>query len=111
MISLPRCQGTVLEFVAWWHGTRRGEERAWPDGTPVPARAMQVEVEGHADAAEAAGGKAAVSRARAEAVAAVLRSNGVPADVIEVTAFGAERLLVPVSEAEPQNRRAQLTTR
>ncbi len=94
--------------MAWWHGTRRGEERAWPDGAPVPARATQVEVEGHA--AEAAVGKAAVSRARAEAVAAVLRSSGVPADAIEATPFGAERLLVPVSEAEPQNRCAQLTT-
>ncbi len=77
----------------------------------MPAHAMQVEVEGHADAAGAAAGKGAVGRARAEGGAAFLRLNGVPADSIEVTAFGAERLVVPVPWAEPQNRRAQLVAR
>ena len=72
---------------------------------------MPVEVHGHADAAEARVGKASVSRMRAEAVAAFLRLNGVPAGVITVTAFGGERLLVPVRGAEPQNRRAELIAR
>ena len=69
----PRCQLIVHEFAAWWHRARRGEDYAWPEGTLLPARAMQVEVHGHADAAEAAAGKASVSKARAEAVAAFLR--------------------------------------
>ncbi len=69
---------------------------------------MQVEVTGHADAAEAAAGQASVSRTRAEAVAAFFRSNGVPAEVIKVTAFGAGRPLVPSDGAEPQNRRVEL---
>jgi outer membrane protein OmpA-like peptidoglycan-associated protein len=107
----PRCRDIILEFAARWHRTVRGEEHAWPDGAPVPAHAMQVEVEGHADAAGAAAGKGAVGRARAEGGAAFLRLNGVPADSIEVTAFGAERLVVPVPWAEPQNRRAQLVAR
>ena len=80
---------------------RRGEERGWPDGVPVPARAVQVEAEGHADAAEAAAGKASVGRARVEAVAAFLRLNGVPADVIKVAAFGADCPLGPTAGAEP----------
>ncbi|WP_343894088.1 OmpA family protein [Craurococcus roseus] len=73
---------------------------------------MRVEVQGHDDAAEAAAGKAAsVSRARAEAVAASLRLNGLPTDVITVVAFSAERPLVVASGAEPQNRRAEIIAR
>ncbi len=107
----PRCQAILHEFAAWWHRTRRGEERGWPNGAPVPARTMQVGVEGHADSAEAAAGKASLGEARAEAVAAFLRLNGVPADVIKFVAFSAERPLVVASGAEPQNRRAQLIAR
>ena len=107
----PRCQAIAFEFVAQWDRRRRGEARGWPDGQPVPARTSPVEVEGHADAAEAAAGKASIGRARAEAVAAFLRLNGVPAEVIKVAAFGADRLLVPVRGAEPQNRRVQLIRR
>ena len=70
-----------------------------------------MEVRGHADAAEVTAGKTSVSGARAEAVAAFLRVNGVPADVITVTAFGAARLLVPVRGSEPRNRRAELIAR
>jgi outer membrane protein OmpA-like peptidoglycan-associated protein len=107
----PRCQAILHEFAAWWSRMRRGEERGWPDGEPVPARTVQVEAEDHADAAEAAVGKASVDRARAEAVAAFLRLSGVFADVIGATWFGAVRPLVPVAGAEPQNRRAQLIPR
>lgn len=72
---------------------------------------MQVEVIGHADAAEAAVGKASVGRARAEAVAAFLRLNGVPGDVTTVVALGAANPLILAAGAEPQNRRAQLIAR
>ncbi len=48
---------------------------------------------------------------RAQAVAAFLRLNGVPADVIKVMAFGADRPLVLTVAAEPQNRRVQLIPR
>ena len=77
----------------------------------MPAYTMRIEVQGHTDEAEAAAGERAVGRARAEAVAAFLRLNGVPADLIEVTAFGADRLLVPASGAELQNRRVELHAR
>ena len=108
----PRYKATILDFVDFWHRMRRGEVRAWLDEPPTAARAMPVEVQGHADAAEAAAGEAAsVSKERAEAVAALLRLNGVPADVIKVVAFGAERPLVVASGAELQNRRAELIAR
>ena len=77
----------------------------------MQAYTMRVEVQGHTDDAEAAAGKGAVRRARAEAVAAFLRLNGMPADLIEVTAFGVERLVVPASGAEPQNRRVEIRAR
>lgn len=107
----PRCQTVALAFLEWWHRARRGEDRNWLDGTPLPARSMQIEVHGHADAAEAASGGASVSRARAETVAAFLRLNGVPAEAIKVIPFGAERLLVQETGAEPQNRRVELGAR
>ena len=97
----PRCQAVLHEFAGWWSRMRRGEERGWPDGAPGPARTVKVEAEGHADAAEAAAGKASVGRARVEAVAAFLRLNGVPADVIKVAAFGADCPLGPTAGAEP----------
>jgi outer membrane protein OmpA-like peptidoglycan-associated protein len=65
-------------------------------------------IDGHADAAEAAAGKARVSRARAVAVAAFLRLNGVPADVIKVDWFGADRLRLRVSGPEQLNRRVDV---
>jgi hypothetical protein len=37
--------------------------------------------------------------------------NGVPADVIKIEAFGADRPLVPSAGAEPQNRRAWLVAK
>ncbi len=106
----PRSQAVVHQFAAWWHRARRGESR-WPPHGPVPARTMPVEVHGHADAAEAAAGKASVGRVRAEAVADFLRLNGLPADLITVVPHGAERPMVPVAGAEPQNRRAELIAR
>ena len=107
----PRCGTSVLGFADLWHRMRHGEVRGWPDEPPMVARTMGVEVQGHADAAEAAAGEASLGGARAEPVAAFLRSNGVLADVIEVLAFGAERPLVPASGAEPQNRRVELHAR
>jgi outer membrane protein OmpA-like peptidoglycan-associated protein len=107
----PRSQAIVLEFTDWWHRMRRGGQPGWPHGAPMPAYTMRIEVQGHADAAEAAAGKGAVGAARAEAVAASLRLNGVPADLVKAAAFGAERLMVPVAGAELQNRRVELRAR
>ncbi len=75
------------------------------------ARTMRINVQGHIDAAEAMAGEASLGEARVEAVAAFLRLNGVPADVIKVVAFGAERPLVPLPGAEPQNGRAEIIAR
>jgi outer membrane protein OmpA-like peptidoglycan-associated protein len=73
---------------------------------------MLVEVIGHAGAAEALTGEAAsVSKARAEVVAALLWLNGLPADLIKVVPHGAERPMVPVTGAEPQNKRAEIIAR
>ncbi len=107
----PRTQASVLEFADFWHRMRRGEVRAWPDEAPMRAYTMQVEVRGHTDAAETTAGETSLDKARAEAVAAFLQMNGVPADAIKVVAFGSERPLVVASGAEPQNRRAELIAR
>jgi outer membrane protein OmpA-like peptidoglycan-associated protein len=68
----------------------------------------RIVIRGHADAAEAAAGKARVSRARAAAVSAFLRLNGVPAEVIKIDWFDAERLRVRVSGPEQRNRRVEI---
>ena len=109
----PRCQAIALDFVAEWQRRQLGEDRGRPpDGAPMPGRVPQVEVGSHADAAEAAAGKAiSVSKARAEAIAALLRLNGVPADVVETFPLGARFPLVPATGDEPQNRRAELVAR
>lgn len=106
-----RCRDSVLQFADMWHRMRRGEVRGWPDEPRMPAYTMRVEVQGHADEAEATVGEASLGKVRAEAVAAFLRLNGLPADVMEVTAFGADRPLVVTSEAEPQNRSVELIAR
>lgn len=107
----PRSQAIILEFTRFWHQMRRGEVRGWPNGAPMRAYTMRVEVQGHTDAVEATARQEFVGEARAEAVAAFLRLNGVPADVTKVVAFGAERPLVVASGAEPQNRRAEIIAR
>ena len=108
----PRCQATIRDLAELWHRMRRGEVRGWPDEPPMRAYTMPVEVQGHADAAEATAGEAAsVSKARAEAAAAFLRLNGVPMELIKVAPHGAERPIVPVAGAEPQNRPAEIIAR
>jgi outer membrane protein OmpA-like peptidoglycan-associated protein len=107
----PRCQDAALGFVEWWLRIRSGEYRGMPNEAPWPARAMRVELNGRPDAAEAAAGKASVSKARAEAVAAFLRLNDMPSDLIEVTSWGATRPLVPAPGSEQQNRRVEFVLR
>ena len=107
----PRSQTVIIEIADELRAAQNTQGRSEPSLPLVPARAMFVEVIGHADAAEAAAGKASVGRTRAEAVAALLRLNGVPGDRITVSFFGADRPLVPNPGADPQNRRVEFVYR
>lgn len=70
-----------------------------------------IEVEGHMDAAEAKTFPPSLAADRADAVKRYLIAGGIPAGRIVVEAYGANRPLVPVDGAEPQNRRAFLIPR
>ncbi len=116
--ALPtaRCQQQVQTIVDDW--LRLGGPSTCADRpTLVPSAGRppsRIEVEGHADSAEEARGIAdRVARQRAEAIAALLRANCVPADKIVVLSKGASANLVPSDpgEDEPQNRRAPIFIR
>ena len=103
------CQAIVVEIAK---SLREPPPRSDPFGLGVvPSSATQVELIGYADGAEASTGKASLSRARAEAVASLLRANGVPADRITTSFLGATRPLAPAAVAEPQNRRVEFRYR
>ncbi len=104
----PRCQARVIEFVAWWQRLRRVERGDSLDGSLAPGGVTQVVVHGHTDASEAVAGRASVGRARGEAVAAFLRLNGVPAEAIRISSFGARVPLSTGPRTEAQNRRVEL---
>jgi OmpA-OmpF porin, OOP family len=70
----------------------------------------QIEVSGHADRTGTASYNMALSRKRANNVAAELVRLGVPSNVISIQAFGDSKPLVPTAAGvrEPQNRRVEI---
>ena len=70
----------------------------------------QIEVSGYADRTGTAQYNLALSRRRADNVAAELVRLGVPKNEIAIQAFGDTHLLVPTAEGvrEPQNRRVEI---
>jgi len=70
----------------------------------------RIEVAGHADRSGAPAYNLALSRRRAEAVAAELVRLGVAKQAIDIQAFGDTRPLVPTAAGvrEPQNRRVEI---
>jgi outer membrane protein OmpA-like peptidoglycan-associated protein len=70
----------------------------------------QIEVSGHADRTGTAAYNLALSRRRADNVAAELVRLGVPKNVISIQAYGDTRPLVPTAAGvrEPQNRRVEI---
>jgi outer membrane protein OmpA-like peptidoglycan-associated protein len=73
----------------------------------------RIEVGGHADRSGTPQANMALSRRRAEVVAAELRRQGVRREDITVTAFGETQPAVPTADGarEPQNRRVEIVIR
>nr|WP_254452396.1 OmpA family protein [Roseicella sp. DB1501] len=69
-----------------------------------------IDIAGHTDTREGRRGAQALSEARANAVVAEFKAQGVPEDRIRVAAYGARRLLIPTrpNVAEAQNRRVEI---
>lgn len=100
---VARCQQVVLEFLEFLEFLEAWKAYPWPG--------WQIDVFGHADRAEP--DAMAMGARRAEAIAAFLRLNGVPAEAIRVIDLGTRRPLVPRADTLPesQNRRAELVAR
>ncbi len=75
--------------------------------------AIDVSVIGHADNSGKEDANVAISRKRAESVADVLLSLGVPQAIMEVASHGSKIPLIPGTgdTAEPRNRRVEVTIR
>jgi hypothetical protein len=65
-------------------------------------------VEGHTDGTGSPEANKRLSQARAEAVAAMLKAEGVSADRIEVKGYGSDNSLPGVPANDPENRRVEL---
>ncbi|WP_246522133.1 OmpA family protein [Neoroseomonas terrae] len=76
-------------------------------------RTTRIEVAGHADRSGTVQYNQALSRRRAETVAAELVRLGVPREEITITALGESQPLVPTADdaREPQNRRVEIVLR
>jgi outer membrane protein OmpA-like peptidoglycan-associated protein len=70
----------------------------------------KIEVDGHADTSGTRQYNQALSLRRAQAVGAELVRDGVPQNIIMISAFGDTRPLVPTGPGirEPQNRRVEI---
>jgi iron complex outermembrane receptor protein len=76
----------------------------------APAKVTKIEVTGHTDTVGSDAYNLRLSRRRAEAVAAELEAQGIPAGEIDIIAKGKRDLLIPTADGvrEPQNRRVQI---
>ncbi len=106
-----RARGVAAAAAERWQRQRDGNDHGYldPDGPPLPATDSHLDVYGYAQ--DAAGDNDALSRQRAEAVAAELRRRGVPAARISAIGMAAREPLVPNSPLDPQNRRAWIVFR
>lgn len=71
----------------------------------LPAR---FRIEGHTDATGSVEGNNRLSKARADAVKALLVSQGVTADRLDAQGFGSSRLANPKEPASGENRRVRI---
>jgi outer membrane protein OmpA-like peptidoglycan-associated protein len=68
---------------------------------------MRFRIEGHTDSSGSSALNMALSRARAQAVADFLTSQGVPESRLDVRGYGENRPLAGHSAADPENRRVE----
>ena len=73
----------------------------------------EILVFGHTDRVGSVEANDKLSQQRADAIAALLRSEGLPADLVTATGKGERQPLVPTQDevAEPRNRRAEIIIR
>jgi outer membrane protein OmpA-like peptidoglycan-associated protein len=74
---------------------------------------VDVSVVGHTDTVGRKEYNYALSLKRAEAVAAILRGNGIDPSVLDITSHGKDNPLIPTGDQvpEPRNRRVEITVR
>ena len=109
----PAPARTYLVFFDWDRADLTGRARqiiAEAAQASTHVALTQIEVSGFADRTGTAQYNLALSRRRADNVAAELVRLGVPKNVIAIQAFGDTHLLVPTAEGvrEPQNRRVEI---
>ena len=109
----PAAARTYLVFFDWDRADLTGRARqiiAEAAQASTHVQLTQIEVSGFADRTGTAQYNLALSRRRADNVAAELVRLGVPKNVIAIQAFGDTHLLVPTGPGvrEPQNRRVEI---
>ena len=109
----PEAARSYLVFFDWDSAALNARARQIVTEAAQAASRVQVtriEVAGHADRSGTPAYNLALSRRRAEAVAAALVMQGVAKQAISIEAFGETRPLVPTAEGarEPQNRRVEI---
>lgn len=114
--AAPAPSRTFLVFFDWNRADLTDRARQIINEAAQQARAQRstrIEVAGHADRSGAVQYNQALSRRRAETVAAELVRLGVAREEIAVTAFGETQPLVQTADdvREPQNRRVEIVIR
>jgi len=109
----PAAARTYLVFFDWNRADLTDRARQIIAQAAEAARGTQttrLEVSGHADRSGTPQYNQALSRRRAEAVAAELVRRGINRNEISIQAFGESRPLVPTADGvrEPQNRRVEI---
>lgn len=114
--AAPAQQRSFIVFFDWNRAELTERARQIIAEAAQQARAQRttrIEVAGHADRSGTVQYNQALSRRRAETVAAELVRLGVPREEISITALGETQPLVPTADdaREPQNRRVEIVLR
>jgi outer membrane protein OmpA-like peptidoglycan-associated protein len=114
--AVPQASRTFLVFFDWNRADLTDRARQIITDAVLHARSTRstrIEVAGHADRSGTVPYNQALSRRRAETVAAELVRRGIAREEIVITAFGETQPLVPTADdvREPQNRRVEIMVR
>jgi outer membrane protein OmpA-like peptidoglycan-associated protein len=114
--AAPQASRTFLVFFDWNRADLTDRARQIITESVQHARSQRstrIEVAGHADRSGTVQYNQALSRRRAETVAAELVRRGIAREEIAITAFGETQPLVATADdvREPQNRRVEIVVR
>jgi outer membrane protein OmpA-like peptidoglycan-associated protein len=114
--AVPQASRTFLVFFDWNRADLTDRARQIITEAVQHARSQRstrIEVAGHADRSGTVPYNQALSRRRAETVAAELVRRGIAREEIVISAFGETQPLVPTADdvREPQNRRVEIVVR